>query len=54
METMEHTATAPKGTSWIKIVGIVTFIGVLIAVGRIVLRVFKEKPESDTDSHEAA
>lgn len=34
---------ASKGSRVIKILGIVTLIGVLIAVGRIVLRVFNEK-----------
>ena len=44
---MKFGTEARKGKSWIKIVGIITLIGVLIAVARIVLRVFKEKPESD-------
>lgn len=53
---MENTATASKGFNWIKLLGILAFIGVLVAVGRIVLRVFREKQDTDTDldSHEAA
>jgi hypothetical protein len=42
--------SASKGSRIIKVLGIVTLIGVLIAVGRIVLRVFNEKagePEDD-------
>jgi hypothetical protein len=55
METMENTtASAPKGFNWLKLLGILAIVGVIIAVGRIVLRVFREKPETDTDSHEAA
>ncbi len=51
---MDKTATTPgKGVNWLKIIGILTFIGVLVAVGRIVLRVFREKPD-DTEHHEAA
>lgn len=50
---MENTATASKGVNWIKVIGIVTLIGVLIAVARIVLRVFREKPD-DREHHEAA
>lgn len=51
---MDNSSIAPKGTNWIKIAGIVTLIGVLIAVGRIVLRVFREKPDNDGEHHEAA
>lgn len=50
---MENTATASKGVNWIKVIGIVTLIGILIAVARIVLRVFREKPD-DREHHEAA
>jgi hypothetical protein len=32
-----------KGSKWIKVVGIAALVGVAIAVGRIVLRVFSEK-----------
>ena len=51
---MDNTATTPKGVNWIKILGIVTAVGLLIAVGRIVLRVFREKPATDGEHHEAA
>lgn len=51
---MDNTATAPKGFNWIKILGIVALVGVLVAVGRIVLRVFQEKPDADGEHHEAA
>jgi flagellar basal body-associated protein FliL len=54
MDNMDNSAVASKGAKWIKIAGIVTLIGVLIAVGRIVLRVFREKPETDSEHHEAA
>ena len=50
---MENTASASKGVNWIKVIGIITLIGVLIAVARIVLRVFREKTD-DLDSHEGA
>ncbi|HEX2612306.1 MAG TPA: hypothetical protein VHO02_01780 [Fibrobacteria bacterium] len=50
---MSNTATASKGINWFKVIGIITLIGVLIAVARIVLRVFREKTD-DFDSHEAA
>lgn len=53
-DIMENTAKPSKGFNWFKLLGILALIGVLVAVGRIVLRVFREKPETDTDSHEAA
>ena len=40
-----------KGRSWIKIIGIITLIGILIAVARIVLRVFREKPSTGDEVH---
>jgi hypothetical protein len=52
-DIMENTATPSKGFNWFKLLGILALIGVLVAVGRIVLRVFREKPDTDTDSHEA-
>ena len=40
-----------KSSKWLKIIGFIAIIGVVIAVGRIVLRGFLDK--SDTDgSHE--
>lgn len=39
------TATANKGSWFLKALGIVTLIGVLIAVGRIVMKVFNEEVE---------
>lgn len=51
---MDNSATTSKGTNWIRILGIVTAVGLLIAVGRIVLRVFREKPVADNEHHEAA
>jgi hypothetical protein len=42
---------ARKGSKVIKILGIVTLIGVIIAVGRIVLRVFAEKEGDAEDTH---
>jgi flagellar basal body-associated protein FliL len=32
-----------KGKGWIKILGIITVVGLFIAVARIVIRVFREK-----------
>jgi hypothetical protein len=53
---MENTIKASKGFNWLKLLGILAVVGVLIAVGRIVLRVFREKPDADLDTehHEAA
>jgi len=54
MDIMENTAPAPKGFNWLKLLGILAIVGVIIAVGRIVLRVFREKRETEADTHEAA
>ena len=40
-----------KGSRAIKILGLLAFIGILVAVGRIVLRVFNEKPAEPEDGH---
>ena len=40
-----------KGSKVIKVLGFITLIGVIIAVGRIVLRVFNEKNTDSDDSH---
>lgn len=45
---MKNGTETRKGRGWIKILGIITVVGILIAVARIVLRVFREKP-LDTD-----
>ena len=42
---------ANKGSKIIKTLGILTLIGVILAVGRIVLRVFNEKKTEPDDSH---
>lgn len=56
--TMENSITAPKSFNWLKLLGILAIVGVIIAVGRIVLRVFRETPDTDfdndTEHHEAA
>lgn len=46
---MTNEIGARKGRNWLKIIGIITLIGILIAVARIVLRVFREKPVSGDD-----
>jgi hypothetical protein len=45
-------SASSKGSRIVKVLGIVTLIGVLIAVGRIVLRVFKEKSGEAEDAHD--
>ncbi len=53
---MENMAPS-RGFNWLKLLGILALAGVIIAVGRIVLRVFQETPETDeedTEHHEAA
>jgi hypothetical protein len=54
--TMENSATTPKGFNWLKLLGVIAVVGVIVAIGRIVVRVFREKPETDgdTEHHEAA
>lgn len=44
-------SAAKKGSRVVKILGIITFIGIVVAVGRIVLRVFNEKPADPEDGH---
>lgn len=41
---------ANKGSKIIKALGVITLIGVIIAVGRIVLKVFNEKNTEPDDS----
>ena len=40
-----------KSSKWLKVIGTIAVIGLVIAVGRIVLRVFMEKSSAD-GSHE--
>jgi hypothetical protein len=42
---------ANKGSKIIKALGFLTLIGVIIAVGRIVLKVFNEKNTGPDDGH---
>ena len=42
---------ANKGSKIIKALGVITLIGVLIAVARIVMRVFNEKNAEPDDGH---
>lgn len=42
---------AKKGSRAVKILGILTLIGILVAVGRIVMRVFNEKRSEPDDGH---
>jgi hypothetical protein len=44
-------SASSKGSRILKVLGIVTLIGVLVAVGRIVLRVFNEKSREPEDAH---
>jgi len=51
---MDNTAPS-RGFNWLKLLGVLALAGILITVGRIVLRVFRETPEDDdTEHHEAA
>jgi flagellar basal body-associated protein FliL len=49
VETME--AGKKKSSKWIKVIGVAALIGIVIAVGRIIFRVFSEKSDSG-ESHE--
>jgi hypothetical protein len=49
-EIQMSTAAANKGSWFLKALGIVTLIGVLIAIGRIVMKVFNEELEPE-DEH---
>ncbi|MDB5106618.1 MAG: hypothetical protein JWP91_4307 [Fibrobacteres bacterium] len=40
-----------KGSRVVKILGIITLIGAIVAVGRIVLKVFNEKEAEPEDGH---
>lgn len=43
-----------KGIRFLKVLGLVAFIGALVAVGRILFRVFNEESAgSDSESHGA-
>lgn len=46
---MTHEIGARKGRNWLKIIGILTLIGIVVAVARIVLRVFREKPYANDE-----
>jgi hypothetical protein len=46
---MTHEIGARKGRNWLKIIGIITLIGAAVAIARIVLRVFREKPYSNDE-----
>jgi hypothetical protein len=48
---MKNALTARKGKGWIKILGIITVVGLLLAVARIVIRVFREKPLDTDEAH---
>jgi len=43
-------AVANKGSRVLKALGIITVIGVLVAVGRIVLKVFREENAEGADA----
>ena len=40
-----------KGKGWIKVLGIITVVGIVFAVARIVFRVFREKPLDADEVH---
>jgi hypothetical protein len=42
---------ASKGSKIIKALGVITLVSVIIAVGRIVLKVFTEKEAGSEDNH---
>lgn len=42
---------AKKGSKVVKFLGVITLIGIIVAVGRIVLRVFNEKRSEPEDGH---
>lgn len=42
---------ASKGSWFLKALGIITVVGILIAVGRIVMKVFTEDEGSEPDAH---
>ena len=48
-ETMTLEIGARKGRNWLKIIGIITLIGLVVAVARIILRVFREKPYANDE-----
>jgi hypothetical protein len=48
---MKNGMESRKGKGWIKILGIITVAGILIAVARIVIRVFREKPLGADEVH---
>ena len=50
-ETDIMEAGSKKSSKWLKVIGTIAIIGVVIAVGRIVLRGFMDKSGSD-GSHE--
>jgi hypothetical protein len=40
-----------SGFRWIKVLGIITLVGVIAAIARIVLRVFREESRRADESH---
>ena len=48
---MKYAIGSRKGKGWIKVLGIITVVGILIAVARIVMRVFREKPSESDEIH---
>ena len=52
MQVEAMTVAGKKGSKWIKVMGIAALVGIAVAVGRIVLRVFLEKKPGAGESHE--
>ncbi len=52
MQVEAMTVEEKKGSKWIKVIGIAALVGIAVAVGRIVLRVFSEKSDAG-ESHES-
>ncbi len=46
MQTEDMASEGKSGSKLLKALGFAAFVGIALAVGRIVLRVFREKPDA--------